>query len=263
MNRGKDMIKQIIFGVAMLFAFGAVADVIAQPASLEGKRWSLMEMNGKAVSGSQAFIEFAEDAKQVSGNASCNRFFGGAAVGSRTMKFSGMGSTRMFCNGLMEAEQEFLDAMKSVTRYRVRGSVLTLNAGRKAVLKFESMKNEDAPEPQKFGLGDRKWLLDTIGPNEKVAATYGAFINFDTEEKTAGGNTGCNLFGGNYTAEGGKFSFMNTIATLRACVEDDRNDIERKMLEAIESADRIEIFEDRLTLYSGSRVALVFRGSDK
>ena len=56
---------------------------------------------------------------------------------------------------------------------------------------------------------------------------------------------------------------MNTIATLRACIEDDRNDIERKMLEALESADRIEIFEDRLTLYTGSRVVLVFRGSDK
>ena len=261
MNRGKDMIKQMIFAAAMFFVFGAVAGVVAQPASLEGKRWSLTEMNGKASTGSRAFIEFAEDGKRVSGNASCNRFFGGVSITGRTMKFSGMGSTRMFCNGLMEAEQEFLDAMKSVTRYRVRGSALTLYAGRKAVLKFEA--NADAPEPQKFGLGDRKWLLETIGPNEKVAATYGAFINFDTEEKSAGGNTGCNLFGGNYSAEGGKFSFMNTIATLRACIEDDRNDIERKMLEALESADRIEIFEDRLTLYTGSRVVLVFRGSDK
>lgn len=257
------MIKKIVFGMTMLFAFGTVSGVFAQSASLSGKRWSLTEMNGNAISSSGAFIEFTDAAKRVSGNASCNRFFGGATVTDRTMRFSGMGSTRMFCSGLMEAEQEFLDAMKSVTRYRVRGSVLTLYAGRKAVLKFEGMTNDDAPEPQKFGLGDRKWLLDTIGQNEKVAATYGAFINFDPEEKTAGGNTGCNVFGGNYTAEGGKFSFMNTIATLRACIEDDRNDLERKMLEALESADRIEIFEDRLTLYSGSRVVLVFRGSDK
>ena len=134
MNRGKDMIKQMIFAAAMFFVFGAVAGVVAQPASLEGKRWSLTEMNGKASTGSRAFIEFAEDGKRVSGNASCNRFFGGVSITGRTMKFSGMGSTRMFCNGLMEAEQEFLDAMKSVTRYRVRGLALTLYAGRKAVL---------------------------------------------------------------------------------------------------------------------------------
>ncbi|MBK9164234.1 MAG: META domain-containing protein [Acidobacteria bacterium] len=257
------MIKHLIIATAALFVFGAAADVFAQSASLPGKRWSLTEMNGKPVAGSPAFIEFNEDTKRVSGNATCNRFFGGAAVGSRSMRFSGMGSTRMFCSGLMEAEQDFLNTMKSVTRYRIRGSVLTLFAGRKAVLKFDSMTHDDAPEPRKFGLGDRNWLLDTIGPNEKVAATYGAFINFDPEEKTAGGNTGCNLFGGNYTAEGGKFAFTNTIASLRACVEEDRNTLERRVLEAMESADRIEVFEDRLTLYSGGRVVLVFRGSEK
>jgi len=247
----------------MLFVFGAAAGVFAQSASLTGKSWSLTEINGKAVSGSNAFLEFTDAAKRVSGNASCNRFFGGARVGSRSMRFSGMGSTRMFCSGLMEAEEEFLDAMKRVTRYRIRGSILTIYAGTKAVLKFDSMKHDDAPEPQKFGLGDRKWLLDTIGPNEKVAATYGAFINFNPEDRTAEGNAGCNPIGGPYTAEGGKFSFMNNVASLLACQEEDRNELERRVLEAMESADRIEVFEDRLTLYRGGRVVLVFRGSDK
>ncbi|MBX3243743.1 MAG: META domain-containing protein [Acidobacteria bacterium] len=253
----------LVFGLVLTFSL--VSSASAQTDALSANHWSLVEMNGEAVANSRASVEFSTDRKNVSGNAGCNRFFGGVRVSRGTMRFSGLGSTRMFCDGAMEAETAFLDAVKSVTRYRISDNVLTLIAGRTAVLKFAgSPKPEEAGESgSSASISERKWVLETAG-GDPVASTDGsAFITFDADEKRAGGNTGCNVFGSSFTIAGGKITFSNPVSTMRACIEDGRMKVERSFMDALQKVDRYEINGDRLTLFGGNTALLEFVGIEK
>ena len=176
----KDIIMNQLFTLVfgLVLTLSLVSSASAQTDALSANHWSLVEMNGEAVANSRASVEFSTDRKNVSGNAGCNRFFGGVRVSRGTMRFSGLGSTRMFCDGAMDAETAFLDTLKSVTRYRISDNVLTLLAGRTAVLKFAgSPKPEEAGESgSSASISERKWVLETAG-GDPVASTDGsAFI---------------------------------------------------------------------------------------
>ncbi len=253
----------LVYGLALAFVFVSAAS--AQTDGLSANHWSLVEMNGEAVSNSRASVEFSADRKNVSGSGGCNRFFGGVRVGRGTMRFSGLGSTRMFCDGAMEAETAFLDAVKSVTRYRIRDNVLTLMAGRTEVLKFEGSPKPDeaADNADSASISEKKWVLETIGGDPVVLAEGSAFITFDTGQKQAGGNTGCNVFGGSYTSTGENIAFKNPVSTMRACIEDNRMEIERSFMDALLKVDRYEVNGDRLTLFGGNTALLEFVGTDK
>lgn len=243
---------------AIVMAVGSYA-VSAQTATLQGKIWNLTQMNGKKVEGTRTFLEFEADGKSVTGNAGCNRMFGGVTMGRQTMRFSGIGTTRMFCDELMDSETGFLNALKKVTRYRVSGGKLTLFAGKRAVLRFAGSKpgGDDAPEPQKFRLEDRKWILESVKGRSVDGIKETAFINFDAEKRSAGGNTSCNAFGGSYEASAGnKIRIFDTFSTMRACIEDDRMSIERDMLDALRRANRYKILNDRLELFNDSMLLL-------
>ena len=175
----------------------------------------------------------------------------------------------MFCDGAMYAEAAFLEALKDVTRYRLRGNVLTLFAGRTAILKFEGTP---LPEDQSgdgssmsvsVSITDRKWILDAITGESVSLPENPAFIVFDGEQKRAGGNSACNNFGGSYTARDGKFSLSRPVSTMRACIEDGRSKVERGFLDALQKADRYYISGDKLTLYSGDVAILEFTGVAK
>lgn len=90
-----------------------------------------------------------------------------------------------------------------------------------------------------------------------------AFIVFDIDIGSAGGNTSCNVFGGNYEANGGKFRHFQAISTMRACIEDNRMSVERGMFDGLRKADRYAIFENRLALYNGGQELLTFIGTEK
>ncbi len=249
--------------LTVLFTCGTSA-VSAQAKSLSAMRWTLTELNGKAINASGAFIEFSGDRKNASGSGGCNRFFSGVSIGRGTMGFSGIGSTRMACPATMETEAEFFGALRAVTRHRVSAGNLTLFSGRKAIAKFDGEARTDTTVGATgSALEDRKWILESI-KGEAIGTTQAEpFINFNGEDQGAGGNTSCNVFGGQYTAARGAFKLSMPISTLRACIEDSSMQVERGMLDGRQNANRFAVFEDRLTLYRDDEVLLVFRGADK
>lgn len=256
--------KNKIYKIVLALAVTGVAAIAATAqTSISGYKWDLVEMNGESVGATRAFIEFSEDRRNVSGSAGCNRMFGGVRIGRGAMRFSGIGTTRMFCDGQMEAEAEFLDAMKDVTRFRHRGDSLTLFAGNREVLKFSgtAIETQDASAGG-TSLEGRKWLLESIKGQSIGSTQYQAFIVFRGQDDGAGGNTSCNVFGGNYSASGGVFKLSMPIQTLRACIEDESMSVERGMLDGLQETNRFEVFEDRLTLFRDDEVLLVFKGTD-
>jgi copper homeostasis protein (lipoprotein) len=106
---------------------------------IEGGRWQLVELNGQPVQtppGREGvFLELDSAALRVTGNASCNRFFGtyDLTAGNRLRFAPNLASTLMACPEL-ERERAFLDALARVDNYTIGEGVLSLNRARMAPL---------------------------------------------------------------------------------------------------------------------------------
>lgn len=253
-----------VFTALAFLAYSTVA-ASAQALEIPSGEWHLSELNGRKVQNSKAYIDIDVNAAKVSGNAGCNRMFGSVAGGSGRVAFSKVGTTRMFCAdaNARRTETQFINALERVTRYRETGSTLSLYARNRVVMKFTAVRRLPPEAPFDDGLESMKWMLETIGGKKVSANGAKAFISFDAAKQSAGGDTSCNAFGGSYELKGDKLSITGVIATMRACIEDDRMTIERQFLDALEKTDRYTLTGSLLTLYQGRRALLGFRGVPK
>lgn len=230
---------------------------------------NLVELNGKSVTGSKANIDLKFRTGGMSGNAGCNRMFGSFTARGSSIRFSGIGTTKMFCSrpaGVMKQEAAFTRALGEATRYQIRGGTLRIYADRRQVLRFERVYDTvvgDPVFPVNASLEDRKWVLDKEYSGISETSSAAPFINFDSTKSSAGGNTGCNVFGGSYSSRGENIRIFDVISTMRACIEDDRMTTERKFLDGLRKANRFVIRGEELTLYDYSAILLKFHGRKK
>ncbi len=232
---------------------------------LSGKRWDLTEINGKRIYSSKAFLEIAPSENRFTGNAGCNRMFGEVAVTGRNINFGSVGTTKMFCNqtGVMKLEADFVRALERVTRFEKNGNNLSLFIRNRLVLKFKGTTKDNSDNDASVKLEDKKWVLESIKNRSLPKVEIEPFINFDKTKASAGGNTGCNVFGGNYSVTGETIRFSNIISTMRACIEDERMNIEREFKNGLEKANRFEIVKGKLNLYQNRTLLLTFRAAAK
>ncbi len=93
--------------------------------------WRLVEVNGKAVPGdknlnSEPVLKFNAEEGKVSGNGSCNQFFGQYRVDdNNSISFRDIGATKMAC-AEMETEKLFFEALRKAERYTIEGDTLIL-----------------------------------------------------------------------------------------------------------------------------------------
>lgn len=133
---------QVVDGeLRLLAASGApVATFIAQPTELANTSWQVSGINnGKGgvtslVAGTTVTMEFG-DAGQASGWASCNRWSAGYTAERSTLKFGQAAVTRKMCAepGVMQQEQNFLEALASVSQARREGDRLELRTAQGAL----------------------------------------------------------------------------------------------------------------------------------
>jgi heat shock protein HslJ len=163
----------------------------------------------------------------------------------------------------MRAEADLIKTLPTITRHNRSGERDVFFARGRAVMELRLLPDAELPPiKEALQLHSRKWLLTAIKGRELSKPTE-AFLNFDRAKGSAGGNSGCNVFGGNYTDERGKLKIFGVISTMRACIEDERMNIERAFMDAIESANRYEIRAGVLNLYKGSELLLTLRGVPK
>lgn len=248
----------ILFGLS---AFGQTGDFAS-------KQWKLTHLNGIAVGETKARIEIDPAAGRFNGNAGCNSMFGLVKVSGKDISFSRVATTRMVCanTGVIKLESDFTKALGQAMRYKVSGSVLSIYAGNRRIMKFKAaakVSENLAPAGTDARLEAKKWVLEAIGREKVGPIGNHAFIVFDAEKGSAGGDTSCNVYGGEYTMKGSSLSIKQLISTMRACVEDGRMQIERSFLDGLGSTDRFEIKGGKLYLYRGDETLLVFRGENK
>jgi putative lipoprotein len=250
--------------ILITLAFIASSSVLTfgQARSLQGTEWKLLEAYGKTIRNSSAGIEFADNGSRFTGNTGCNHMFGTSNVRGRNIDFRGIGTTRRACKMMPGSvtENDFLKALRDTSRYDQTGKMLRLMDRRgRTLLTFSRVREERSSTT----LDSKKWVLEQIKRRQTFVALPYAFINFDAAKGTVGGNTSCNVFGGEYKANGNSITFSDLISTMRACIEDNKMSVERDMLDGLRDARRFELRDGRLQLYRGSELLLTFRPENK
>ncbi|MDI1480063.1 META domain-containing protein [Polyangium sp. y55x31] len=73
-------------------------------------------------------LQFQADGK-ANGKAPCNWYFASYKVEGDRLSMSTIGSTRMFCEGVMEQESRYLGALEQANTFEIRGDELRIRYG--------------------------------------------------------------------------------------------------------------------------------------
>ncbi len=95
---------------------------------LVGSEWELLDLGGTPVLDERRPTLSFADPGRISGNASCNRYGGGADLGDGTIKVGQLATTRMACSPEIDAqERAFLVALQNARRLELRGPELLVH----------------------------------------------------------------------------------------------------------------------------------------
>lgn len=131
--------------------------------------------------------------------------------------------------------------------------ITLISAGTFIVLSAFIMKKEN----HTTSLYDTNWSLKKIYTEAGIEeVNTKAFINFNQEKKSAGGNGSCNTFGSSFTITGNKISFKNIFSTKMYC--EGVQQTEDLFFKQLEKANRYEITNKALKLYDGKIILLGF-----
>ncbi|HTH36648.1 MAG TPA: META domain-containing protein [Pyrinomonadaceae bacterium] len=254
----------LTFAILLLGNLGALAG----PADIDGIQWTLTYANGRDVSSSIAYFEIDRNGSRFTGSTGCNRMFGNVAVRGQKIDFSAIGSTKMMCKlpAGSVSETAFLNALDKADKFARNANVLyVFDRQGRTILRFKRLGKQPPVEEPSGGrqLEEKKWVLESIRDRKTFVPIKGAFINFHAAKGSAGGNSGCNVFGGEYTVNGEKIAITDVVSTMRACVEDDKMTVERDFLDGLRTANRYEISDGRLRFYRGKTLLLTLRGERK
>jgi heat shock protein HslJ len=105
---------------------------------LGNTKWVLLSIKDRPVKLSdKAYLNFEEKDNRIAGKAACNSFFGEYTIVKQTIKFEGVGSTKMFCDGLMDEENEIMTAIGNTRRYEIKANMLYLYSTDQLLLIFK------------------------------------------------------------------------------------------------------------------------------
>jgi heat shock protein HslJ len=103
-----------------------------------GQRYVAVSLNGQTYAEKAPTITVKQDGQREalagSGFAGCNTWFGRVTLGQTQFGVGDVGTTKMFCADRMTTERGFLDALKSVSRWRLDGKTLVLEGDRTTLL---------------------------------------------------------------------------------------------------------------------------------
>src|SRR6187401_1151306 len=125
------------------------------------------------------------------------------------------------------------------------------------VIVISSCKSSQEIMRSSIPLYNTKWSLKKIHDNgkEEIVNTK-AFIRFDKEKGSAGGNGSCNSFGSSTTINANEVSFKNIFSTKMYCEAVQK--IETGFFNRLENANRFGIKHKILSLYHDKELLLEF-----
>ncbi|RZS76529.1 META domain-containing protein [Pseudobacter ginsenosidimutans] len=109
---------------------------------LEGTSWKLTSLS--SITGdlpkTPKEVTLQLDTGRVYGSGGCNRYFGSYSLNGSSLKFNGVASTKMFCQGAMEVEDGLMQSINNTDGYFIQGKWLSLLKGADTLAKFEASR---------------------------------------------------------------------------------------------------------------------------
>jgi len=188
----------------------------------------------------------------VSGNASCNQYFGPYEIDGSSITFGQLASTQMFCGepGVMDQEAAYLAALASIDTWSMDGETLALSSGDTTLLRYEAI-SQDLP--------GSSW--DLIAYNNGTGGFQSTVIGvpvtaiFD-EDGTLSGSGGCNAYTGSWETDENSIKIGPLASTAMAC-EPDLMDQETRYLAALQEADTYRVDATTLEMFDAEGTRLV------
>jgi heat shock protein HslJ len=173
--------------------------------------------NGAArplVEGTRIRIAFHEG--RLNADAGCNQLTGPYTVDGTTLVVDELAMTEMACQPAERMDQDTWLAAVLAGRptINVSGDTLVLTSGSREV----TMLDREVADPDRALAGPR-WRVESLIAGDAVSSTPGdaeAYFTFSTDGRISG-STGCNQFGGTYTATAGSITFSQIAMTKKAC----------------------------------------------
>lgn len=138
-----------------------------------------------------------------------------------------------------------------------------ISAGTLIVLSAFVMKSPACPAgrentSQNSALYNTKWSLKKIHTESGAADVLTqAFIRFNPEKKSAGGNGGCNSFGSSLSVSGNSINLKDIFSTKMYC--EGAQQTEDAFFRQLERVNRFKIKDKTLFLYHDEKVLIEFR----
>ncbi len=193
------------------------------PVPLEGTLWEVVNFNNgqnavvSVLAGTKITAQFSEDGK-LSGNSSCNSYFGSFTTEDGKIQIGPVGGTEMFCTepeGIMDQEQAYLSSLPSATEYKIVGDQLELRTADGAlVVSYQAVQ----PKP----LVGTFWILTGYNNGNdgfsSVLTASEITALFSTDGKLTG-SAGCNNYMTSFTMDGTNLTVDPAASTRMACAE--------------------------------------------
>ncbi|HEY0057083.1 MAG TPA: META domain-containing protein [Pedobacter sp.] len=133
--------KQIILYILTVIAFSGchVVQPESTPLSLDGVKWKLTAINHKAiVPDGRAYLEFDSKKLEIKGKAFCNTITGDfGRMGDNQLTFDDIISTKMYCEGVMDLENQMITNMRNIKFFEIRNGMLYLKDSDQVLLTFK------------------------------------------------------------------------------------------------------------------------------
>lgn len=100
--------------------------------SLKDKKWVFASVAGEAINlpegAERPWLQLAGD--QLQGFGGCNRLMGGYTLEGAALRFSDVGSTKKYCEGIQPTETAIMSMLGKVDGYKMDGGTLKLLSGK-------------------------------------------------------------------------------------------------------------------------------------
>lgn len=235
---------------------------VQNAADLDDTKWILASLNGEPpVEGPTLTLDF-HHGTEVGGFAGCNHFGGSYSAADGTLTIGDITQTLQLCEapaGVMEQETDYLELLANAARYTVTDGTLEIqNEAGETILTF-TLKRAAVLDP---ALVDAEWVLASLNGNALIEGTRITLSFMEDEyEGRFGGFSGCNSYGGTFTAASeGRLGIGETALTAMFCTEPEGvSDQESRYLETLGTAPTYTVTEDRLEVQnSAGETVLVF-----
>ncbi|MDF3077600.1 MAG: uncharacterized protein K0S09_1489 [Sphingobacteriaceae bacterium] len=125
----------IVIALVLTSSCKTISQNADQP-KFEETHWKLIAINKQAVDlGDKAYIEFDDD--KATGKAGCNSFSAKIVKVNNHLSFEDAVSTKMYCEGVMDYENQIITNLGKVKRFEIRYGLLYMYSTDELLLTFK------------------------------------------------------------------------------------------------------------------------------